>query len=230
MNARLLGLFSGFPTRHFTDEIAQALRKNLPKRESLVFISALPEEYAQNDDDGDGMHAMFAERGMGFARHCVIDRRTGAGDAAKLLREADCIFLMGGEATWQMALIRGLKLIPALRESRAVILGVSAGSMNMGRHVADVWESKELYEGLGLTDIVMKGHYTEDAWFLPVLQEMSMTHPVVAMEDESAIFIREDAVWQLGVIHWIDRGRVTRLTDEMLRKIGNPSFLDPNGE
>ena len=208
MNAKLLGLFSGFPTRHFPDEIAQSLRENLPRRESLVFISAWPEETARNDGDSDGMHAMFAERGMAFADHRVIDRRTGAADAVKLVRSADCIFLMGGDVTQQMALIRHLGLAPELLSSRAVMLGVSAGSMNMGRYVAEIWESKTLQEGLGLTDITVKAHYTEDAWFLPALKELSMTHPVAAMEDESAIFINADAVWKIGNIHWIDKGEI----------------------
>ncbi len=213
VNAKLLGLFSGFPTHHFTDEIARVLREDLPRRESLVFVSAWPEDHARNDDDSDGMHAMFAERGMAFSEHRVIDRRTSASDAVKWIREADCIFLMGGDAVLQMAMIRDLGLVPELRASRAVILGVSAGSMNMGRYAADVWETKELYEGIGLTDIVMKGHYTEDAWFIPVLKEMSMTRPIVAMEDESAIFIRGAAAWKIGNIHLIDRGRITGVTD-----------------
>ena len=208
VNAALLGLFSGFPTHHFPDEIAQVLRKNLPRRESLVFISAWPEDHARNDDDSDGMHAMFAEHGMAFAEHRVIDRRTSAEDAVKTVRAADCIFLMGGDVTQQMALIRDLGLVSELLSSRAVILGVSAGSMNMGRYVAEIWESKTLQEGLGLTDITVKGHYTEDAWFLPVLKELSMTRPVAAMEDESAIFINADAVWKIGNIHWIDKGEI----------------------
>ena len=108
----------------------------------------------------------------------------------------------------QMALIRDLGLVSVLRASRAVILGVSAGSMNMGRYVADVWETKELCEGIGLTDFTVKGHYVEDAWFLPVLKEMSMTLPIVAMEDESAIFIKANVVWKLGNIHWIDKGEI----------------------
>lgn len=61
MNAGLLGLFSGFPAHHFPDAIAQTLRENLPRRESLVFISAWPGDYARNDDDRDGMHGMAAE-------------------------------------------------------------------------------------------------------------------------------------------------------------------------
>ena len=217
MNASLLGLFSGFPTHHFTDEIAQVLRENLFQRENLVFISAWPEDYARNDDDSGGMHEMFAERGMAFARRQVIDRRTSAADAVQLVREADCIFLMGGDATMQMALIRDLGLVPELLSSRAVILGVSAGSMNMGRSVADVWESKALYEGIGLTGITVKGHYAGDAWFIPALKEFSMVRPVIAMEDESAIFIKVGAVWSLGKIRRIDRGETATLTDDMLK-------------
>ena len=61
MNAKLLGLFSGFPMHHFSDEIALVLRENLLRREKLVFISAWPGDYARNDDDRDGMHGMAAE-------------------------------------------------------------------------------------------------------------------------------------------------------------------------
>lgn len=221
MNAKLLGLFSGFPTHHFPEEIASVLREKLPRRESLVFLSAWPEEYVRNDDDSDGMHEMFAERGMAFADHRVIDRRTSAADALRLVRDADCVFLMGGDPVLQMALIRDLGLVTVLRAIHAVILGVSAGSMNMGRYVADVWESKTLYEGIGLTGITTKGHYTEDAWFLPTLKEISMTRPIVAMEDESAIFLQSGPAWKHGRIHWIDKGGITMLTDETLKAIGN---------
>ena len=75
MNAKLLGLFSGFPTHHFTNEINQVLRENLLVRNTLVFISAWPEDYGRNDEDRDGMHEMFAERGMAFAAYHV-DRKS----------------------------------------------------------------------------------------------------------------------------------------------------------
>ena len=80
--------------------------------------------------------------------------------------------------------------------------------MNMGRYVAEIWESKTLQKGLGLTDITTKGHYAEDAWFISALKELSMAHPVAAMEDESAIFIKAGAVWKIGNIHWIDKGEI----------------------
>ncbi len=209
INAKLLGLFSGFPTHHFTDEIAEVLRENLGERKCLVFISALPDEYAQNDDDKDGMHQMFAERNMGFAEHHVIDRRTSAEDAVKLLRQADCIWLMGGEVTWQMKLIQDLNLAPELKASNAVILGVSAGSMNLGRYVAEIWESKAFYEGLGLSDTIIKAHYEPNEYFIPALKELSMIHPIIAMEDESAIFIKSDKTWKIGNMYQVFKGEIT---------------------
>ena len=208
MNAKLLGFFSGFPTHHFTDEIAEVLRENLPVRGRLVFISAWPEDHARNDEDSDGMHQMFAERGMGFASHFVIDRRTSPAEAAELVRAAGCVFLMGGDPVLQMALIRDLGLVSPLRESRAVILGVSAGAMNMGRQVAEIWDSKAFYEGLGLADITIKSHYTEGDWFVPLLKELSQAHPIVAMEDESAIFINEDGKRALGRMWLFDGGEI----------------------
>ena len=105
MNAHILGLFSGFPEHHLSDAIERVLRENLPKRDSIVFISADPENYAQNDDDRDGMHEMFSERGLAFVRKYVIDRRTDNEEAVRLIREADCIWLMGGESKLQIKLI-----------------------------------------------------------------------------------------------------------------------------
>ena len=208
MNAKLLGFFSGFPTRHFTDEIAEALRENLPVRNTLVFISAWPQDYGRNDADSDGMHQMFAERGMGFGAHRVIDRRTGPAEAAELVRAADCVFLMGGDPVLEMALIRDLGLVSPLRDSRAVILGVSAGAMNMGRRVAEIWDSKAFYEGLGLADITIKSHYAQGDWFVPLLKELSREHPIVAMEDESAVFLSEGGKRVLGRTHLFDDGEI----------------------
>ena len=105
MMNRFFAYFSGFPTHHFPDEIAARLKKELPVRNSLVFISARPSDYSRNDDDAAGMHEMFAEQGMGFERYSVIDDRSESEQALKLITEASCIFLMGGNATKQIRLI-----------------------------------------------------------------------------------------------------------------------------
>jgi len=70
---RFFAYFSGFPTHHFPKEIAARLKKEIPVRSNLVFVSAWPFDYSRNDDDAAGMHEMFAEQGMGLRRkHRII--------------------------------------------------------------------------------------------------------------------------------------------------------------
>jgi len=214
MNAKLVGFFSGFPTRHFTDSIAEVLKKELTVRDSLVFISTWPDNFAQNDEDSDGMHGMFVEKNMPFAKHWVIDNRTKPEDAIKLVREASCIFLMGGNATLQFDLMCRKGILDEVRQSSAVIFGVSAGSMNMGKQVVDVYESLTPYEGLGFADLTIKAHYPLEEDLLQAVKKVSMELPVCLMTDESAIFVKKDSVMQIGKIYRMVKGEISEFTQE----------------
>ena len=213
---KAIAFFSGFPERRFTEEIAMRLKKELTIRKRIVFISACPEDYQQNDEDSAGMHGMFEEYGIGFERFCVIDNRTAAADAQKRAREADCFFLMGGGiCAEQMQLMRGKGINDIVRDGPAMVLGVSAGSMNMGRMTVDIWESLIPYEGLGFADITMIGHFSyEDTERLRLMKAVSMDRPVCAMEDESAIFIKNGKVEIIGIIHRIEKGEIRLFTEE----------------
>lgn len=222
MNAKLLGFFSGFPTRHFTDDIAAVLAAELDVRNSLVFISCQPDNYVQNDGDSHGMHAMFAERNMPFSKYCVIDNRTKVDEAVSLIREASCIFLMGGNATLQFKLMCDKGILNEIRQSSAVILGVSAGAMNMGKTTVDIYESLVPYEGLGFADITVKAHYPfEDEKLLQSLKQVSVEHQIYLMTDESAIFIKNETVIQIGKIYRMMKGDVVLLAQEQLAQIRN---------
>ena len=209
MNAKLIGFFSGFPTRHFTDDIAEVLREELIVRDSLVFISTWPDDFAQNDEDSDGMHSMFAEKNMPFTKHSVIDNRTEADEAVRLIRGASCIFLMGGNATLQFDLMNRKRILDEIRQSNAVILGVSAGSMNMGKHVVDIYESLIPYEGLGFANLTIKAHYPLEEELLQKVKQVSMEFPVCLMTDESAIFMKKDKITQIGQIYRMDKGEIS---------------------
>lgn len=216
--SRFFAYFSGFPTHHFPDEIAATLKAEIPVRNDLVFVSAWPSEYARNDDDAAGMHEMFTEQGMRFERFHVIDDRTEPELALKLITEASCIFLMGGNATAQMQLICDKGIRGAIISGSAAILGVSAGSMNMGKTTVDIWESLLPYEGLGFADITMIGHFrSDDEERLNLLKRVSADLPVCAMADESAIFIRNAQAACTGEIHWIENGEIKEFSPELIR-------------
>ena len=216
---KAIGFFSGFPDRRFTDEIAGHLEKDLPVRKRIVFITACPEEYRQNDEDSAGMNHMFVEYGIGFEKFCVIDNRTEAADAQIWAREADCFFLMGGGVCReQMQLMRDKGIYDIVRDGPAMVLGVSAGSMNMGKTTVDIWESLVPYEGLGFADITMIGHFSyDDTERLRLMKEASMERPICAMEDESAIFIQNGRAEIIGTIHRIDRGEIGPFTVKDVR-------------
>ena len=216
---KAIAFFSGFPDRRFTDEIARRLEKELPVRKCVVFITACPVDYQQNDEDSAGMHGMFVEYGIGFERFCVVDARMDAADAQEWAREANCFFLMGGGVcAEQMQLMRDKGIYDIVRDGPAMVLGVSAGSMNMGKTTVDIWESLEPYEGLGFADITMIGHFDyNDTERLRLESEVSMERPVCAMEDESAIFIRNGKVDIIGTIHKIEKGNIGPFTEEDVR-------------
>lgn len=222
MKQKLLGLFSGFPTHHFPKEITGKLKAELVTREQLVFISAWPADFDRNNSDSKGMHDMFAECGLAFQRVSVIDAHTDIADAKQMIKNASCIFLMGGNATLQMQLIHEKEIYEEICNSHAVILGVSAGSINMAKHSVDIYESLTPYMGLGLTNITIKAHYNEeDKELVQVLKQVSKALPVCAMKDESAIFIKDGVAEIIGQIFLIDKEEIVPVTENILAKLIN---------
>ena len=117
-----------------------------------------------------------------------------------------------------LQLMRDKGIYDIVRDGPAMVLGVSAGSMNMGKTTVDIWESLVPYEGLGFADITMIGHFSyDDTERLRLMKAVSMERPVCAMEDESAIFIKDGTVDIIGIIHRIDKGEVGPFTAEEIK-------------
>lgn len=215
MKQHLLGFFSGFPSRRFPRDVAARLGRDLTHRENLVFVSAWPEDHERNDSDSAGMYRMFLEYGLSFSQFHVIDDRAEASQAVGLIQEASCIFLMGGHPGQQFRLMRDTGVNQAICDSAAVVLGVSAGAINMAKHSLDTKESPVPYEGLGLADITVKPHFNpSDRQVLSTLLEISAKLPICAMEDNSAIFVADGGVSYTGKIHWVDKGGICPFTEE----------------
>ena len=226
MKKELLAVFSGFPDHHFSEEITKRLRKELTVRNSIVFISACPLDYDQNDQDSDGMHEMFVEQGLGFDKHSVIDKRIEPAEARALVEEADCIFLMGGGVCEeQLDLIREKGCYEALLDCHAAVFGVSAGSMNMARNTVDFFESMEPFPGLGFTNLTVSCHHDPtDTWRYEKTLEMSETRKVYAMEDMSAFFIKKGKIDIVGSIHCAEDRKLRPITKEDIKELEQDEF------
>ena len=211
---RLLVFFSGFPSRHFPRNVADRLREELTRRDSMVFVSAWPAEHAETDRDAAIMYACFEEIGLPFAQVHVIDSRVEPSRAARLIREASCVHLMGGHPGKQIQFLRETGLDSAVCDSPAALLGVSAGAINMGKRSLDTKDSPIPYEGLGLADITVKPHFDpKNRRVSRTLLRISKELPICAMEDDSAIFVAGDQISSMGEIHWIHRGEICQLRE-----------------
>ena len=221
MRTEFLAVFSGFPDHHFSEEITERLREELQERRSIVFITACPQACAQNDADCDGMHEMFAEQGLAFEAHRVIDQRTDPSAARKLVETADCIFLMGGGACGdQLDLIRERGCYDALLTCHAAILGVSAGAMNMARDTVDHIESMDPFAGLGFTDLTVSCHHDpENKRRYEQTLRMSEDRVVYAMEDMSAFFLKGARIDAVGTIYRVRNRELRLITEEDIAKL-----------
>ena len=91
----------------------------------------------------------------------------------------------------------------------------------MAIHSLDIWESLVPYEGLGLADITIKAHITpENQELLNTLSEVSIKQnmPICAMEDNSAIFVKNNIISYTGQIHWLYNGTIRPFSPELLYK------------
>ena len=226
MRKELLALFSGFPDHHFSEEITKRISSELTVRRSLVFITACPYDYEQNDDDCEGMYEMFAEKGLPFEKHCVIDKRTEPSKAKELVENADCIFLMGGGVCMeQLDLIREKDCYDALQNCHAAIFGVSAGSMNMARNTVDFHDSLEPFPGLGFTNITVSAHHDpEDKWRYEQTIRMSEDRTVYAMEDMSAFFIKGGRIDTVGNIYCVENRELHLITEDDINDLEQDEF------
>ena len=221
MKKRFLAMFSGFPERRFSEEITERLRRELTVRKSIVFITACPLDYEQNDEDCDGMHHMFVEQGLGFENHCVVDKRMEPSKAKELVEKADCIFLMGGGVCEeQLDLIKEKDCYEALINGHAAVFGVSAGSMNMAKDMVDFFESMEPISGLGLTNMTVTCHHDPaDTWRFEKSLQISEKRVVYVMEDLSAFFVKDGKIDTVGKIYRAENRELKPISEEDIREL-----------
>lgn len=103
--------------------------------------------------------------------------------------------------------------------SSAAVLGLNAVSYNMAVNALDILDSSVPYRGLGLADITVKAPVaSENQELLRTLSRISAAHnlPICAMDDESAIFVRDSVVTHIGRIIFIGNGKIYPFSPELL--------------
>ena len=209
------------------NELVDRLRCALPPNPRVLFICSDPEDHDGTCRFGADTVSAFAMAGMAFSSYHVLTGETAA-DAPYLVADSDMIILAGGHVPTQLRFFHRILLPQLLSDYGGVVMGISAGSMNMAREVyiqpEEPGESHPDFirfaPGLGLTPVSILPHYQKARHYRldgkRLYEEItfpdSMGREFFALPDGSYFYQDEDGLLLCGKAYRVSNGILELLT------------------
>lgn len=207
--------------------IVNQLKESLKGTNKVVFISSDIDSTPENISSYtriffDSMKMV----GIKFNEYLIIEG-TNYDKASEYIEGADLVFLCGGDTYNQNILFSKMKLKQILSNYSGIVMGQSAGALNMATNVFNSPEEKEeskpmYFDGLGLTNINIEPHFelddtnfNEDELYqrAAVIKE-SFNRPIYGQCNGSHIYINEDNVATIyGETYLIHNGKIEKICD-----------------
>ena len=149
------------------NEFVDRIRAALPDNPQVTFICSNPDDRRGICEFAAITTAAFAEVGIPFSGYQVLDG-SNASHAYGMITHSDFVVLSGGHVPTQNAFFRKIRLRHILQKYQGVVMGISAGSMNMAEEVyvqpEEPGESidpnyRRFAPGLALTQVNICPHY-----------------------------------------------------------------------
>ena len=204
--------------------IVEQIQSNLSGNHKIVFFASAPECYDLTDNYSNIIFQGFQKSGIHFENVVIIDERF-QGDLESEVKSADLIFLLGGDPDIQIEYFKRFGLKELLNNYSGVIVGQSAGAMNLAEIVLCSPEYEEQigqnykWEGLGKTKINIEPHFilnvTEelDTKLRTELLRISNEGSLYAIPDGSHIFDNGETIVIFGEAYLIENGNVVKIND-----------------
>ncbi|WP_404346823.1 Type 1 glutamine amidotransferase-like domain-containing protein [Sutcliffiella horikoshii] len=208
-----LGWFSKF----FPENLGRVLQEDITDRKSLVMISSNPSIY---EDDGAIERSWLERAGILFDEYHLINYRVQKEDAQKLVQNASAIFLLGGNTPKQNDFLMEYEMSDLIKKSRAVVMGASAGAINMSakwicsKNLGYKVESSSVYKGIGLDDFSVLSHFDLENNMAQVQNELSPLSEemnIYASNKDCAVRVKGDKVDILGNVYLISHSKIQKL-------------------
>lgn len=210
--------FSGFDSvTGFPSIIADHLKEDITNHDLLLFIASSPTEHEKSDRYLNVNKTWFEQSGICFKNYLLIDDRVSNTKAQELIHAASCIFLLGGDTLAQISFLKSTGLISLIRNSKAIVIGISAGAINMAKtslcskdtHVPET----VVYDGIGIADITIEPHFTlANSELISELKLISQRNLIYAMCDNSSIIVRGKAIAHIGEIYQFQNGNMEKVS------------------
>jgi len=222
--------YFGWFNSAIAQQVVQALHSDMTDKKSLAIIYATPSDYEQNDGLlGFTKDTWFESAGIIFENYYSIDYRTKKEDAQKIIQNASAILLHGGPEVLQKNFLEEYELPEAVKKSNAsVIMGASAGSMNMCAKFIEVPSAKEgdgnyreqgmVYNGLSLDNFALTSHaictietLAQDEHTKYDLVPLSQSIDVYVACEESTIRSKNGKLEVMGDVYLISKSKIQKV-------------------
>ena len=208
-------LTSWFPNG-FNNEIAQLMKKFIKRRTKFAFIaSEFEKNHEKTDQYFEEVLELFQNIGIDFEKSYVVDGRMEKEMAKDVVRAADVVWLSGGDTPTEYQYLLKYELIDILREHSGMIIGMSAGSINLTKMaictLACGHDKQEMYEGIGCVEFSVEPHFNVNKVSKELL-ELSKQYIIYGLCDESLILCEGKTIIFLGEVYQIIDGTVKQIS------------------
>ncbi len=215
--------YLGWFNNVFIEKLVMLLHEDIADRKSLVMISANP--FLHEDKEvGATERSWLDQANIMFDKYSLIDYGVQMEEAQKLIQNASVIFLLGGNAIEQNGLLNEYELSDLIKKSRAVVMGTSAGAINMSakwlhsKYTGNKGEINSICNGVGLDDFSVLSHFDLENNITQIQGELSPLLEVMnvyASNKDCAVRVKGDKIDILGNVYLISKSKIQKL-DETL--------------
>jgi len=212
-----LGWFNDF----FPENLGKALQEDITDRKSLAMISSNPLLY---EDNGTTERSWLDQAGIIFEDYHLINDHVQKEDAQTIIQNASAIFLLGGDTLKQNEFLIDYELSDLIKKSRAVVMGASAGAINMStkwlcsKNFGYPVEKSTLYDGIGLDNFSVLSHFDLENNMELVQDELSALSEeinIYASNKDCAVRVKGGNIDILGNVYLMSHSKIQKL-DETL--------------
>ncbi|WP_025679391.1 Type 1 glutamine amidotransferase-like domain-containing protein [Paenibacillus massiliensis] len=207
----------------FPEKLVKWLHEDIQDRKSLVMISANPSDYMDEQINFDEIPewTWLNQANIIFDEYHFIDYRMQKEEAQRFIQNASVIFLCGGYPVLQKDFLEDYELSDVIKNSNGVIMGASAGALNMSakwlslNNTGDEVEASTIYEGIGFDHFAYESHSQRDyAMFVQgYLFPLSEVIDIYAAEQESAIRVKDGKIEIVGPVYLISNSKIQKLVE-----------------
>lgn len=213
--------------------IVDLLKNNLKKKQKVVFVSS---DINSTPDSVVSYAKVFFDSmkmvGIEFNEYFVLDG-TKTDKAKEYIENADLVFLCGGDTYKQHLLFEKISLKELLSNYTGIVMGQSAGAINMATQCFNSPEELEdsepiLFDGLSLTDINIEPHFVyetanfdeNEVYQRNAIINESYNRPIYGQCNGSHIFIDENDIATIyGETYLITNGIIEKICENKQKYI-----------